>query len=94
MTTADPRLWSGAYRQVRRWVLDRDRHLCQIHGPKCTRYATEVDHIIARADGGEVFDPRNMRAACRMCNGYLSAKRTNSRPRHYRTSVAPYEQRL
>ena len=93
MTTADPRLTSRAYRQLARMVLERDAHQCQIKGPKCNRYATEVDHIIARADGGAVFDPNNLRAACRACNGYLSAKRTNER-RRYRTTVALYEVRL
>ena len=78
-------------------VLERDGGVCQIDGPRCTEAATEVDHVIARADGGPLFDPRNLRAACKACNGYQSAKRTNERrkgSRFYRTGVTDYEVRL
>jgi 5-methylcytosine-specific restriction protein A len=92
MTTADPALWTAAYRRLRRLVLDRDRHECQIRGPRCTRYATVVDHIVDRADGGAVYDVENMRAACARCNGWRAAERTNAR--RYRTSIARYETRL
>ena len=92
MTTQDARLWTGAYRHLAKWVLERDRHLCQIRGPHCTTYATCVDHIQPRADGGDVHDPSNLRAACRTCNGWLSARRTNTM--RYRDSVARYETRL
>jgi len=63
---------------VRLAVLDRDLWLCQIKGPGCTRYATCVDHIVSRADGGE-NDPANLRAACLACNSRDSADRTNRR---------------
>jgi 5-methylcytosine-specific restriction endonuclease McrA len=92
MTTRDPRLWSRAYRNLCRYVLARDRNRCQIHGPRCTQYATEVDHVIARADGGDLFDPANLRAACRACNAGRGAQRTNER--RYRDSVARYETRM
>ena len=65
---ADALLCTSAYRRLRLAVLDRDGWLCQIHGPRCTRYATVVDHVVSRVDGGAVFDPSNMRAACRACN--------------------------
>ena len=68
MTSRDARLWTPAYRRLRLAILDRDQGLCQIRGPKCTRYATEVDHIVARIDGGPIDDPTNLRAACRACN--------------------------
>ena len=87
MTTADRRLWTGAYRHVRRWVLDRDGGVCQIRGAKCTHWATEVDHIRARADGGDCYDPANLRAACRACNGGRAADRTN----RLRRAQVPYE---
>ena len=92
MTTHDRRIQTQAYRRLARWVLDRDLHLCQIHGPDCTRYATQVDHIIDRADGGDVHDPHNLRAACRRCNAWRSALRTNQR--RYRVGLARYETRL
>jgi 5-methylcytosine-specific restriction endonuclease McrA len=79
MTTSDPRLRSPAYRRLRLWVLDRDRHQCQIRDAGCTHIGTEVDHIIARADGGEIYAPTNLRAACRHCNSARGAARTNSR---------------
>jgi 5-methylcytosine-specific restriction endonuclease McrA len=93
VTTRDPRLWTPRYRAIRAWVLIRDGGLCQIHGPKCSHYATEVDHVVPRVDGGDVFDPSNMRASCKACNGWRAAKRTNDR-RRYRTSVPEYETRL
>jgi 5-methylcytosine-specific restriction protein A len=77
VTTYDPRLNTRGYKLLRAWVLDRDRHACQIRGPRCTHVATEVDHIECRADGGDVFAPTNLRAACRPCNGWLAALRTN-----------------
>jgi 5-methylcytosine-specific restriction endonuclease McrA len=49
-------------------VLARDRYTCQIKGPRCKTYATEVDHVIPRAEGGSVFDMANLRAACGPCN--------------------------
>lgn len=74
-----------AWRRLRRAVLDRDLGLCQIKGPRCTRYATEVDHIVPRVDGGAVFDPANLRAACKACNsrggGVIAAERA-ARYRH------------
>ena len=95
MTTHDPRLATPAWRAVRRVVLDRDLGLCQIRGPHCSKWATCVDHIVDRADGGDMFDPANLRAACRSCNGWRSAQRTNVRRGwRYRTGVASYESRL
>lgn len=88
----DPALWTMAYRRLRLLVLDRDRHECQIRGPRCTRYATQVDHIVARCDGGAVYDPTNLRAACAACNGWRAAERTNAR--RYLTTLARYETRL
>lgn len=53
---------------VRIPVLERDGYRCQIRGRKCTVIATDVDHIVARKDGGALLDPNNMRAACVPCN--------------------------
>lgn len=49
-------------------MLDRDGQACQIKGAKCTRRATEVDHIVSPRAGGAFFDPANLRAACEWCN--------------------------
>jgi 5-methylcytosine-specific restriction endonuclease McrA len=82
MSTPDAKvLTTAAYRRLRLAVLDRDLWLCQVKGPTCTRYATQVDHIVARHDGGPVFDPANLRASCRSCNSTGGAEITN---RHHR----------
>jgi len=95
MTTQDRRLWTRAYRNLRLWILERDGHRCQIRGPHCTGYATQVDHILERADGGALFDPANLRAACAWCNGWRSAQRTNALRRYrYRTTVPTYDTRM
>ena len=92
MTGTDPRLSTKAWRATRTFVLARDRYICQINGPRCMRYATSVDHVVARADGGDCFDLANLRAACRPCNSSGGAQRTNAR--RYATTVANYVTRL
>lgn len=59
---------SVAWRRVRRLVLVRDGGVCQIRGRPCTLVATEVDHVVSPVDGGDWFDPGNLRAACKPCN--------------------------
>jgi 5-methylcytosine-specific restriction protein A len=87
-------LQSRWWRRLRLAVLDRDLWLCQVKGPTCTRYATEVDHIVARADGGS-DDQQNLRASCRPCNSRGGAMLTNSRRvLLYRTGVADYVTRF
>ena len=34
----------------------------------CGRPSTELDHLVALADGGAAFDPRNVAPSCRRCN--------------------------
>ena len=57
-----------AWANVRRSILERDLHRCQIAGPNCKGDATTVDHIISWQNGGAWFDPTNLRAACTTCN--------------------------
>jgi 5-methylcytosine-specific restriction endonuclease McrA len=55
--------WSS----IRRVVLARDGHRCQGNGPRCTKVATEVDHIDPRLIGGDdSFD--NLRSLCHTCH--------------------------
>ena len=75
----DSRLTEPGYRRLRLLVLERDRWVCQIKGPTCTHAATAVDHIIARADGGDMYNPANLRAACKACNGVGGAEIANRR---------------
>lgn len=60
--------YSGPWKRVRRVVLERDGHRCQIAGPNCTGHADQVDHITPVELGGAWFDLDNLRAACRRCN--------------------------
>jgi 5-methylcytosine-specific restriction endonuclease McrA len=92
MSATDRQLWTAGYRRLRLAILARDGNACQIRGPSCTHIATQVDHIVARADGGDVYAPSNLRAACVACNGRLAAERTNAA--RYRNAVARYEIRL
>lgn len=77
----DARLNTAAWRATREFVKARDGYLCQIKGPHCTRYATCVDHVVARADGGDMWALANLRASCRRCNSTSAADRTNARRR-------------
>ena len=86
-------LRTTAWHHMAQLILVRDEYRCQIRGPKCRGYATEVDHVVSRADGGPVFDPANLRASCKRCNSGRSADRTNAM-RRYRTSVPDYDVRL
>ena len=49
---------------IRRNVLERDEHHCQIGYPGCEIKATEVDHISDHDDHREV----NLRSACGRCH--------------------------
>ncbi|HSS11155.1 MAG TPA: HNH endonuclease signature motif containing protein [Acidimicrobiales bacterium] len=89
-------LGSRAWRELRVYVLDRDGGLCQIRGPGCTKWATEVDHITSRADGGAIWDDANLRAACRHCNLARAGRYGNRRGGQftYRTPQPRFETRL
>ena len=69
-----------AWRRVRRYVLVRDGHLCQLRFDGCRVHADAVDHIVSISQGGARLDPANLQAACITCN---------SRKRHGVTSVRP-----
>jgi 5-methylcytosine-specific restriction protein A len=86
-------LWTAGYPRLAKYVLARDGYQCQIRGPKCRGWADTVDHVIARADGGSVFDPGNLRAASRVCNSGRFAERTNARAAKYRMSLPTNETR-
>ena len=56
------------WQQVRKVILERDGHTCQIRFDGCLGHATDVDHIMPLAEGGARLDSRNLRAACKPCN--------------------------
>jgi 5-methylcytosine-specific restriction endonuclease McrA len=100
MPTRDARIHTAAWRGTRLIVLVRDRYQCQIRGPHCKGYATEVDHIVEREHGGNVLDLANLRAACKPCNVGRHNQGRTPRPAKrrravvYKTTVARYETRL
>lgn len=71
------RAWRGgsttAWRKLRRLILDRDGHRCQLPVVRgmvvqpCGERATHVDHITPKSLGGQDV-PANLRAACASCN--------------------------
>ena len=69
-----PRRRGRPWERTRRYVLQRDGYRCQIAGPTCTRTATQVDHIVPLAAGGNELDPTNLRAACSTCNASRGGK--------------------
>jgi 5-methylcytosine-specific restriction enzyme A len=71
------------WRRLTALILARDQHTCQIRGPRCTRIATTVDHITPRTEGGAMWDPANLRAACKRCNSAGGAAITNARRRAF-----------
>lgn len=85
--TATPTASAGAinspgWRKLRSAILERDRHLCQIRGRKCTVTATAVDHIIEAADGG-TDDPSNLQSVCDPCHRSKTGR--DGRARQLRT---------
>lgn len=56
----DTRRW----RRVRAAVLARDGNACR----QCGAHATQVDHIVAIADGGAVWDLNNLQSLCSTCH--------------------------
>jgi hypothetical protein len=53
-------------------VLERDDGWCVIAGPACLGEATVADHRANGGFGGSkiLIDPRNLIAACGLCNGW------------------------
>ena len=64
---ADPQ-YSGPWQRIRRWILERDGHRCQLRNPGCLGVATTVDHITPISAGGHWYNPNNLQAACTRCN--------------------------
>jgi hypothetical protein len=78
-----PDLANAAWKRTRKRILERDGYECGIGGPRCTGVATEVDHIVPHALGGDA-SLDNLRAACKPCNAGLG-----SRARHGGNILTP-----
>ncbi len=63
-----PPAYRGPWLTLRLAVLARDGYRCQLRLPNCKGQATQVDHIIGLAQGGQPWNPDNCRASCRSCN--------------------------
>lgn len=63
-------LGTSRWKRVRLEVLDRDDRICAY----CGGDADTVDHIVSRADGGDVFEKDNLVAACKRCNSAKGRK--------------------
>ena len=94
MVSRDPRYNTPAWVALAAWVKDRDGGACQVRGHGCTQVATSVDHVVAAVDGGDFWDPANLRAACRVCNSSRGGRTARERERTYRSSVAGYHSRF
>lgn len=55
---------TSRWRRLRRRVLERDRYRCRT----CGAPATQVDHVVPVALGGDAYDERNLAASCVRCN--------------------------
>jgi 5-methylcytosine-specific restriction endonuclease McrA len=93
MTSTDPRYQTTAWRALRALVLDRDLWTCQVRDKGCTHGATEVDHITPAIEGGDFYNPTNLRASCKRCNSTRGARLAAARQARYNTAVAVYESR-
>ena len=68
---------------LRQAIYQRDGGHCRLRLPGCTQTPTDLDHIISPEQGGEWFDPNNLRAACSHCN----SARSNPDSRHNQTTT-------
>ena len=66
---------------LRLTIYHRSGGRCALNLKGCTTVCTQLDHIIHPNQGGEWFDPHNLRGVCAHCNN----KRT--KPRHQRTGT-------
>jgi 5-methylcytosine-specific restriction endonuclease McrA len=65
----DRRYSTAGWQKLRKAVLARDGHVCQIQGPRCCGYATSVHHLIPSSQAPELFwEPANLVGACGRCN--------------------------
>jgi 5-methylcytosine-specific restriction endonuclease McrA len=66
---SDRRYSTARWQRLRRAVLADYGHVCQVEGPRCTRYATTVHHLVPSSQAPHLFwEPANLVAACGRCN--------------------------
>ena len=72
--SASERGYGNRWRKLRKWVLDRDKHLCQAcrSQGRITK-ATHVDHIQPKAEGG-TDDMDNLQSLCEPCHQFKTIR--------------------
>jgi 5-methylcytosine-specific restriction protein A len=78
------------HRRVRDAALTRDGHQCQLRLDCCIGTATELDHIVSKADGGPTT-AANGQAACKPCHARRSARQGGQASAQARRSGALQE---
>ena len=74
MSTKHKVLGTKKWKNKRLSVLQRDGYECYL----CGGQADQVDHIIPRVKGGDVFDDDNLMAICGRCNRSKGSRFFNS----------------
>ena len=75
--------YGRAWQRLRLAVLKRDRFVCQCMRCKAAnrvRLATEVDHIVSKAQGG-TDDPSNLQAIASECHKVKTQEEQGNRPK-------------
>ena len=79
-----PEFSSAEHKRWRRAVLRRAQGRCEVGGPDCTGVATQADHIVPVAEGGDPFDVANGQAICDPDHDAKTAEETaRGRARYY-----------
>jgi 5-methylcytosine-specific restriction protein A len=78
------------WKQVRKRVMERDGHECQVRGSKCTIDAYAVDKIIpAHVDPDLALDMENLRAVCGNCHNQITARQASAAAAEARRRRSP-----
>jgi 5-methylcytosine-specific restriction endonuclease McrA len=70
------RVQGARWRKLQQEVL-AEHPICQSAG--CKNPASDVDHIVARRFGGDVWDRANLQALCKPCHGRKTSRENRRR---------------
>ena len=66
---SDRRYSTAAWQRLRKAVLRRDGHICQVREPRCLGHASTVHHLVPSSQAPHLFwAEENLVAACSRCN--------------------------
>ena len=80
---------SSQWQALRLVVLGQAGWRCEVGDPGCLGEATTVDHAVPLADGGAMWDRRNLRAACSRCNYGRGSRLAHDRRQGWHTYRTP-----